>query len=84
MRATGIVRKMDDLGRIVIPMEIRRTMNISEGQPLEIFVEESGIVLRRFETACVICGCNEAEKLKKYNNKAVCKDCIKKITEKEA
>ena len=40
MRATGIVRKIDDLGRVIIPKEIRRSMNIKEGDPLEIFVQD--------------------------------------------
>ena len=45
MKATGIVRRIDDLGRIVIPKEIRRTMRIREGDPLEIYTESNGTVI---------------------------------------
>lgn len=53
MRATGIVRRVDDLGRVVIPKEIRRTMGIREGDPLEIFVTENGIVFQRYRPELV-------------------------------
>ena len=56
MKSTGIVRKMDDLGRIVLPMEIRNTFDINPKDPLEIFVDEDCIVLRKYEPACVFCG----------------------------
>ena len=48
MRATGIVRRVDDLGRIVIPREIRRSMGIREGEPLEIYLENDAIIFRRY------------------------------------
>lgn len=57
MKATGIVRKIDVLGRIVIPKELRRTLRINEGDPLEIYTDdEGGIVLRKHEQVCVACG----------------------------
>ena len=52
MRATGIIRRVDDLGRVVIPKEIRRIVRIREGDPLEIFVEDGGVYKAAFETAC--------------------------------
>ena len=48
MRATGIVRRVDDLGRVVIPREIRRSMGIKEGEPLEIFIEDDAVIFRRY------------------------------------
>lgn len=48
MKATGIIRRTDDLGRVVIPKEIRRTMNIREGEPLEIFLEDGGVVFKKY------------------------------------
>ena len=48
MRATGIVRRVDDLGRVVIPKEIRRSMGIREGEPLEIFLDEDAVIFRRY------------------------------------
>ena len=48
MKATGIIRRVDDLGRVVIPKEIRRTMKISEGDPLEIYTEKDAVVFRKY------------------------------------
>ena len=58
MKATGIVRRIDDLGRIVIPKEIRRTMRIREGDPLEIFTDGDSIIMRKYHAqgSCVFCG----------------------------
>ena len=55
MKATGIVRKVDDLGRIVLPIELRRTLAIAERDPLEIYVEGSAIVLNKYRPTCVFC-----------------------------
>ena len=55
MKSTGMVRKVDELGRIVIPIEMRRTLDIEEKDVLEIFVEEDRIILRKHEVACVFC-----------------------------
>ncbi len=56
MKATGIVRRIDELGRVVLPIELRRTMNLSVRDPVEIFIEGESIVLRKFEAACLFCG----------------------------
>lgn len=56
MKATGIVRKIDELGRVVLPKELRRTMEILEGTPMEIFVEGEQIILKKYEPACIFCG----------------------------
>ncbi len=58
MRSTGIVRRMDELGRVVIPIELRRTLNIKEKDPIEIYVDKDKIVLRKYESrmACQITG----------------------------
>lgn len=58
MKSTGIVRKTDELGRIVIPKELRRTLDIQDGTPVEIFVEDDKIILRKFQSskACIITG----------------------------
>lgn len=74
MKATGIVRKVDDLGRIVLPMELRRTLNIGKEDPVEIFVDEESIVLRKYEPACVFCG--DARDVKNIKGKNVCKKCL--------
>jgi len=56
MKATGIVRKVDELGRIVLPIELRRTLGIDEKDPLEIYVDQEKIILKKYEPACVFCG----------------------------
>ena len=74
MKSTGIVRKVDELGRVVIPIELRRTLGISEKDSLEIYVDNERIVLRKYEPACIFCG--NAENVTNYKNKIVCSDCI--------
>ena len=79
MKSTGIIRKVDDLGRIVLPIELRRTLDIAERDELEIFMEGDQIILRKFEPACIFCASDR--KLVDYNGKNVCRDCIRKMTE---
>lgn len=78
MKATGVVRKMDELGRIVIPKEIRRTLEIEEGTPLEIFVNDHDqIILKVYQPGCQLCG-QAGEELVRHqrSGKVVCKPCI--------
>lgn len=56
MKSTGIIRRMDELGRVVIPIEIRNQFNIAEKDPMEIYVDGSSIVLKKFEPNCIFCG----------------------------
>ncbi|MBO4818499.1 MAG: AbrB/MazE/SpoVT family DNA-binding domain-containing protein [Firmicutes bacterium] len=77
MKSTGIVRKLDQLGRIVIPKELRTTFDIKETDPIEIFVDGTDIVLRKYQQTCVFCG--EAENLVEFNDKVVCAGCLKKL-----
>ena len=56
MKSTGIIRKVDELGRIVIPMELRKSMDIKEKDPLEIFTDQGSIVLKKYSNTCVFCG----------------------------
>lgn len=79
MKSTGIVRKVDELGRVVIPIELRRTLNIGEKDALEIFTEGDTIVLKKYEPACVFCG--QAKGVKTIKGKNVCVQCIEEITE---
>ena len=55
MKSTGIVRKVDELGRIVLPIELRRTLDIEEKDSLEIYMDGPSIVLRKFQPACILC-----------------------------
>lgn len=74
MKSTGIVRKVDELGRVVIPIELRRTMDIEEKDGLEIYVDNDRIILRKYEPACVFCG--NADEVTHFKKKNVCKDCL--------
>ena len=74
MKSTGIIRKVDELGRIVIPIELRRTLDIAERDELEIFMDGDHIVLRKFEPFCVFCSSSFG--LVSYKGKNVCRDCI--------
>lgn len=74
MKSTGIVRKVDELGRVVIPVELRRTLRIAEKDALEIYVDEEKIILKKYEPACVFCG--NAGETTTFKNKIICKDCI--------
>ncbi len=78
MKSTGIIRKVDELGRVVIPIEIRNQFNIAEKDPIEIYVDGSSIVLKKYEPNCIFCG--NTENLISYNDKLICEDCSKKIS----
>lgn len=73
MKTTGIVRPMDDLGRIVIPIELRRTLDLKENDGLEIYVDNNFIILRKHQVACIFCG--GADGLTKHKGKLICSEC---------
>ena len=77
MKTTGIVRPVDGLGRIVLPIEIRRNLDIEERDLLEIFLEGERIILQKAELACVFCGSKRG--LADFKDKCLCRDCIAKI-----
>ncbi len=79
MKATGIIRKVDELGRVVLPIELRRTLGIEERDPLEIALEEDRLILRKHETACIFCG--SCEDLLEYRGKLLCEKCLQEIDE---
>lgn len=78
MKSTGVTRPVDELGRFVIPIEIRRTMEIEEGQPLEVFVGSDSITLKKYAPGCVFCGSIEDDMIRLYG-KYVCRKCRKAI-----
>ncbi len=80
MKSTGIVRKVDELGRVVIPIELRRTLDIHEKDSLEIYVDGDKIILRKYEPACTFCG--NANEVDHFKGKNVCKECIKQLARK--
>ncbi len=78
MKSTGVVRKVDELGRIVIPIELRRTMGIEEKDALEIYVDSEKIILKKYEPACIFCG--NAEEVINYKGKNLCRNCLTELT----
>lgn len=77
MKSTGIVRKVDELGRVVIPIELRRTLGIAEKDALEIYVDGERIILKKYEPACIFCG--NADKVSHFKGKIVCHDCLSEM-----
>lgn len=77
MKSTGIIRRVDELGRVVIPIEIRNQFNIVEKDPIEIYVDGSSIVLKKFEPNCIFC--SNTQDLLSYNDRLICTECAKKI-----
>ena len=75
MKSTGIVRKVDELGRIVIPIEMRRTLGVDSHDPVEMCVDGEDIIIRKYAPGCVLCG-NQKEIIE-YAGKLVCRDCIR-------
>ena len=77
MKSTGVVRKMDELGRIVLPVELRRTLDIEEGDALEIFTEADIIVLKKYQPGCVFCG--DVDNVKTFKEKRICIGCMSEL-----
>ena len=80
MKSTGIVRKVDELGRMVLPIELRRTLGIEEKDRIEIFVDGESIILRKYQPACIFC--DNAKDIINYKGKNICPDCIRAMNEK--
>ena len=80
MKSTGIVRKIDDLGRIVIPMEMRKIFGINNDDPMEIFTEGDTIILKQFNATCIFCG--STDDLESFKDKSVCPQCFKDLENK--
>lgn len=77
MKSTGIVRKVDELGRVVLPIELRRTLSIMEKDALEIYVDGESVILKKYEPACIFCG--NAKDVVHYKGKNVCDTCISEM-----
>ena len=77
MKSTGIVRKVDELGRIVLPIELRRTLDIAERDALEIYVDGASIVLKKYEPACIFCG--SSKDATSFKDKNICAACLQEL-----
>ena len=78
MKSTGIVRKIDELGRIVLPMELRKVLNLNVKDSIEIYVEGDNIILKKYEPCCIFCG--ESANVTHFKGKNVCESCKKELT----
>ncbi|WP_026893606.1 AbrB/MazE/SpoVT family DNA-binding domain-containing protein [Clostridiisalibacter paucivorans] len=77
MKSTGIVRKVDELGRVVIPIELRRTLDIAEKDALEIYVDGEQIILKKYAPACIFCG--QAKDISVFKGKNICPQCLEEL-----
>lgn len=77
MKATGVVRKVDVLGRIVLPIELRKNLDIEKEDPIEIYVDGDFILLKKYQPACIFCG--NAKDVKRVRDKNVCTNCLEEI-----
>ena len=77
VKSTGIVRKVDELGRIVLPIEMRRTLDIAEKDALEIYVEGSSVILKKYKPSCIFC--DTAKDVSEFKGKNVCPKCLKEL-----
>ena len=79
MKSTGIVRRIDELGRIVLPIELRRTLDIGERETMEIFVEGSSVVLKKYRPTCIFC--DSARDVVLFKGKNICTRCLRQLRE---
>lgn len=82
MHTTGIVRNVDHLGRIVLPMEIRRMMNINAHEPVEIFTEGNNILIRKYRAGCIFCGSEKHVSI--FRGAYICESCIHELSVQNA
>lgn len=79
MKSTGIVRRVDSLGRIVVPKELRRILHMDSNQSVEIYLEDEAIVLQRYNPGCVFCGSDDV--VSEIHGELVCRDCVQALLE---
>ena len=79
MKSTGIVRKVDELGRIVLPIEMRRTLDIAEKDALEIYVEGASVILKKYKPSCIFCDSNKD--VIQFKAKNVCPKCLRELND---
>ncbi len=77
MKSTGIVRKIDSVGRFVVPIELRNVLELSNNDSIEIFTDEDKIILKKYQPACIFCG--NADNITYFKGKLICKDCLEEL-----
>ncbi len=81
MKATGIIRKVDDLGRIVLPAELRRLLELDDRAEVEIYTENNTVVLKKHQPSCIFCGAKQG--LIAFRGHNICPACKKELLEKD-
>lgn len=77
MLSTGVVRKIDALGRLVLPMELRKTLSIQKQDSLEFFIEGESIILRKYSPSCAFC--SEVSNVSAFHGKKICENCLEEL-----
>lgn len=77
MKSTGIIRKVDEVGRLVLPIETRRVLGLDEGSGIEIFVDNDSIILKKYENCCAFC--QSTKNLTSHKGKYICQDCLDEL-----
>lgn len=77
MKSTGIVRRIDELGRVVLPVDLRRALELDVRDPVEVFVDEDAIILRKYQPNCIFCGSSKA--IGHFRSKPVCAECRRQL-----
>ncbi|MBR5313892.1 MAG: AbrB family transcriptional regulator [Clostridia bacterium] len=77
MKSTGIVRKIDSVGRFVVPIELRTTLDLGTNDSIEIFTDEDKVILKQYQPACIFCG--NADNVTYFKGKLICKDCLEEL-----
>jgi transcriptional pleiotropic regulator of transition state genes len=77
MKSTGIVRKIDSVGRFVVPIELRTTLDLGTNDSIEIFTDEDKVILKKYQPACIFCG--NADNVTYFKGKLICKDCLEEL-----
>ena len=77
MKALGIIRPIDELGRIVLPVETRKLMDLSPKDGVEVFVEDDKIILKKYRPSCIFCG--EADGVTDFKGKKICRACLEEM-----
>lgn len=77
MKSTGIIRRIDELGRIVLPAGLRRSMDIGKAETMEIFVDGDAIVLKKYHPACIFC--DSGRDISRFKGKTVCGKCLRQL-----
>ena len=80
MKATGVVRKLDELGRVVMPIELRRILGIQVKDPIEIYVDGENIILKKYAPTCTFCG--DSQNTREYKGKTICESCASELSDR--